>query len=129
MTLHPNRKGWLLTFWFITIAGVVVGSLLPGSEMRRLGSIVSRYDKVQHFLAYTAVVLWPNLLFEKESERRISVLAMVLLGIALEIAQLFVPGRAFEFGDMLADAAGAITGWALARAYRDSVLRRAWRSD
>jgi VanZ family protein len=119
MTVYLNRKGWLLTLWFVTIAAVVVGSLLPGSVMGRLGSIVSRYDKVQHFLAYTAVALWPNLILENESERRISALAMVLLGVALEVAQLFVPGRAFEFGDMLADAAGATIGWVLARIYRD----------
>ena len=38
----------------------------------------------------------------------------VLMGGLIEIAQYFVPGRSSEWGDLLADAGGAVTGAALA---------------
>jgi VanZ family protein len=37
---------------------------------------------------------------------------MIALGAALELAQKLVPGRSFEWGDMLANTAGVLTGMA-----------------
>src|SRR5262245_10012606 len=85
---------------------VIVLSLLPGRDMPSLG--VS--DKIEHVIAYAVLGLAGGLAFPT---RRSTILLLALLptlGIALEIAQLAVPGRSAEVADALADSIGtAIT--------------------
>jgi VanZ family protein len=44
--------------------------------------------------------------------------------VLLEFGQLFSPGRSFEIGDMLADAAGVIAGMSLGLWIRPLAARR-----
>lgn len=67
-------------------------------------------DKVAHCIAYAwlaglAAVAWSG---KSASARGWGALA---LGIGLEVAQSFVPGRFFSFLDMGANALGAGAGW------------------
>jgi VanZ family protein len=69
-------------------------------------------DKVQHIVAYLSLACLPAL---HERRRRLAYTAvgLVALGVLLEFGQLWSPGRSFEIGDMLADAAGVIAGASL----------------
>jgi hypothetical protein len=105
--------------WFLGVAVVIVGSLLPGDSaaIRALDKL-DISDKIQHFAAYMVVALLPAL-----HERRPVVVtlavALVGLGVLLEFGQVLSPGRDFEIGDMVADTAGVCVGiaagWPLRR--------------
>ena len=66
-------------------------------------------DKALHSIAYMSLAFLPAL---HERCRRFAYIApgLVALGVLLEFGQLWSPGRSFEIGDMLADAAGVIVG-------------------
>jgi VanZ family protein len=88
----------------------VTGSLLPGESAPMVAlSSFQINDKVQHILAYAALAFLPAL---HERRRLLAFIApgLVALGILLEFGQLLAPGRAFELGDMAADAVGVIAG-------------------
>ena len=89
---------------------VIVGTLLPGNSAPiKALDLLDVNDKVEHFAAYTALGLLPAL---HERRRIVGILAVALvaLGILLEFGQLLSPGRDFEIGDMVADAAGVCVG-------------------
>jgi VanZ family protein len=103
--------------WLVTTLVVIVGSLLPSNSgaMRALDRLPLS-DKAEHAVAYAMLAFLPAL---HERRRRVAQAAAgaVLLGVALEFAQLWSGWRDFELADMAADAAGVAaglaTGWAL----------------
>jgi VanZ family protein len=105
--------------WFLGVAVVIVGSLLPGDStpIAALDKL-DISDKVQHFAAYMVLAFVPAL---HERWRVVAILAAtrVGLGILLEFGQMLSPSRDFEIGDMVADAAGVCAGiaagWSLRR--------------
>jgi VanZ family protein len=95
--------------WLVFVCLVVVGSLLPGSSPPI--AFLSRFsDTLLHFLAYIALGLLPVMWSESRREAILTVLSVVALGLALECGQTFVPGRAFQFKDFLADDLGVLSG-------------------
>ncbi len=91
--------------FYILLIFLVVISLYP-----RLHTpfVPTGGDKIGHFamycvLAVPAVLGWP-------ARRRLLLLALPLLGLALEIGQIPIPGRGFEWADAVANTAGALTG-------------------
>jgi VanZ family protein len=105
----------LLALWPGMIAVVIVFSLLPGSAMPH----VPMNDTQEHFTAYFGLALIPVAALKRGRWGLVAVAAMACLGLALEILQLRVPGRAFELSDILANCAGvavgALAGWPLRR--------------
>src|SRR5262249_23684417 len=89
------------TFAAGTIA-VIVLSLLPGKDMPSLGLS----DKLEHLLAYALLGLTGGLAFPTLRAAAALLMLLPLLGIALGIGQLLVPGRSAEIADALADCAG-----------------------
>ena len=104
---RQRRLAWWL--WVAFLCLVVVGSLLPATSPAI--AFLSRIsDTLLHFLAYIALGLLPVLWAKRRQQAILSVLAVVALGLALEFAQTFVPGRAFELNDFLADDLGVLSG-------------------
>jgi VanZ family protein len=96
--------------WLVAILAVIAGSLLPGgSAPLHALSLLHVNDKAQHFLAYAALACLPLWLPVRPSAWKVG-LWMLALGVLLEILQSFVPGRACDLLDGLADAAGVIIG-------------------
>jgi VanZ family protein len=96
--------------WAALVVLVVIGSLLPAaSAPMEMIAALHINDKVQHVIAYLSLAFLPAL---HEPRRRLAYIAigLVALGVLLEFGQLWSPGRSFEIGDMLADAAGVIAG-------------------
>lgn len=99
---------WRFSAWGL-LALVVVLSLLPtGVPAGFEGG-----DKLQHLLAYMVLGFWFAVLYPRQ--RRLSLLGLILLGAALEVAQGLVPARMASPFDGLADALGVVLGIWLAR--------------
>lgn len=95
-----DRRLWAALALAAAVA-IALGSLLPGEEMPRN----LPWDKLNHFVAYGVLALltglagvaaWP------------AWLAVAAYGVAIELAQIPVPGRlGGDVADMLANALGA----------------------
>jgi VanZ family protein len=67
-------------------------------------------DKIMHFLAYLWLAALPMIGYRRTRKALILCLCMFILGIILEIGQLYVPGRDCSFGDMVANGMGVLVG-------------------
>lgn len=69
------------------------------------------WDKLNHFAAFMALAWAAWLGFRIAALRQwISLLGLVVYGAAIELLQLYVPGRSSEWLDLLADAIGIGVG-------------------
>ena len=102
------------TVWLIVGMGLVMLviylSVAPAPEVPR----VPGGDVVGHLLAYCTLMFWFMQLAANRGSRALIALALIALGIALEFAQLYVPGRTYELTDMAANATGVFLGWVVA---------------
>jgi VanZ family protein len=74
------------------------------------------WDKLNHVSAFVALAFAAWLGFAKsQRNQRLGMLALLAYGGAIELIQLFVPGRSCEWGDLLADAIGISLGVLLAK--------------
>ena len=72
-------------------------------------------DKMGHFLAYALLAAWAVWIFRDTRGHRRAALALLALGVAIEIAQgTLTSNRTMDARDALADAAGILAGWWLA---------------
>ncbi|MBD3895363.1 VanZ family protein [Halomonas sp. ML-15] len=97
---HERRRLWLVLALLAALL-IVVGSLTPGSEMpQRLP-----WDKFNHFVGYGGLATLVSL----AGMRELRAFALVVaFGIAIEYAQIPVPGRSGGDGwDILANTLGA----------------------
>jgi VanZ family protein len=104
---------WWACDWAITLA-VVVSSLLPADDLQRLAPDFN--DKLMHFSSYFLMAMW---FAGSLDPRRYGALLVSLctLGALVEGAQYAMGlGREADWKDMLANALGALSALALARA-------------
>lgn len=94
--------GWLL------VAGVVVGSLMPGTAMPE----VSINDKVQHAAAYGLLMVWFGGLYRREFYPLIGAM-LLALGLVLDVLQSFTDTRFLDWYDVGADLVGIAVGFAI----------------
>jgi VanZ family protein len=116
---EPNNRTLLLVLWAALICCVVIGSLAPAASplMVAIGRF-HIWDKLQHFGAYLALSFLPVIGFRDKRRGIIAGLSMFVLGTLLEGGQHFSPGRAVEFGDVLANGAGVSCGTLLGLSIR-----------
>lgn len=102
------RLPWLWTgLWLLLVAAVVVLSL--GSPPS--GPDVSASDKWQHLTAYGVLALGAVQLFRPGRALAAAALALVLLGVGLEVAQgTLTQNRMMDWRDAVANAAGVGLG-------------------
>lgn len=93
---------WELICFAGGIAAIAIGCLLPKAWMPPMPN-----DKLMHFLAYGAMA-WLATRIAHDNGRLAAALLVGLLvaGWAIEVLQNQVPGRAFCWRDMAANAAG-----------------------
>jgi VanZ family protein len=100
-----------MLLWSALLCCVVIGSLLPAASPVMVG--IGRLhvsDKLLHFGAYLALSALPVLGIRDRRTGTLAGLSMFLLGLLLEAAQHYSPGRAVEFGDVIANGAGVSCG-------------------
>lgn len=98
---------WLYALWGLSFAVVVYLSLRPEPE---LPGILWNADKAGHFLAYFWLAVLPALMARKPMRLLPLWLALIVLGVILEVSQLHISGRMFSLGDLIANTAGVLVG-------------------
>lgn len=116
----PLRYPWL--WWalgWIMVAGISVGSLIPGEYVPTF----SLSDKILHAGAYALLMLWFGGLYRRERHWQVA-LFVLSLGIVLDVAQSGTATRHFDPADLVANASGILAAFVLLRLGFDSWCRR-----
>jgi VanZ family protein len=112
------RKSWLVVGW-LWIAFVFYLSLMPHppKPMAFEGA-----DKLEHFIAYSWLMLWFCQVYLERRIRFRLFVALVAMGVTIEYLQGMGGYRMFEYADMLANTAGVLIGWGLAQTGLGKIL-------
>jgi VanZ family protein len=113
MNYLKNIPKWIIqAVWLFSIVLIACLSLAPRIEIPYQ---FSGADKLAHCLTYAWLAILP--FFGSASMRAALTQAflMVPLGIALELAQRYIPGRDFSVADMIANSVGVALGIIIAR--------------
>src|SRR4051812_21956477 len=117
--LNPSRQKLLLRLvWLLWLIAVIVGSLLPGNTtaMRAINELHVN-DKVQHYVGYALLGFLPAL-HERRRTLTLLLLFSAVMGVLLEVGQLYSPERSLDVFDMVADFMGIVSGSLLGVALR-----------
>lgn len=106
-----TRALWFTAGW-LQVLGITVLCLWPLRELP--GPDLPWTDKLYHGAAFALLMWWFAVALPRVRWPRTG-LSLVALGVAIEIAQGFVPLRAPSFADVLADTLGVLAGALLAR--------------
>jgi len=105
----------------LTIVSVVyLIILLIGAFAANLGSTpdsVPGFDKGLHFIGFFILTLLLIFTFKNYTGKRVylkSLVIAIIVGIIIEVAQLFIPARTFSWYDLAADLGGIFLGMVLA---------------
>ena len=111
---------WLGLWYFGWLLCVVLSLIHPPS----LGVDVPDGDKIGHFLAYALLSAWSVWIFASRRSHAVAAIALVLLGIAMELAQgAFTDDRMMDVRDAWADAIGVAIGQLFAFGRARSLLQ------
>ena len=103
------RRAFLVAFACVFLAVAVYLFLTPREV--RLVALVG--DKVAHLGAFGLMMLLCSVVVTSKSATAWCALALISLGILIELLQSMTGYRDLEADDMLADAAGVLAAWAL----------------
>lgn len=104
----PFRLTCLTIGWLLVLT-VTVLSLIPVEADLSEGR-----DKWSHWLAYGSLMLWFSMLHTQFALRVRLALALVIMGVVIEFLQGQTGYRSFDVHDMVANALGVLSGWAVA---------------
>ena len=96
----------LIAAWSALALAVVAGCLVPADRLPdRLPN-----DKLLHLASYALLALPVAAVASTWEQAATGAVILLVTGLAVEIAQHFVPGRSFCVRDLLANAAGVAIG-------------------
>ena len=96
----------LIAAWSALALAVVAGCLVPADRLPdRLPN-----DKLLHLFSYAVLALPVATVASTWEQAATGAVILLVTGLAVEIAQHFVPGRSFCVRDLLANAAGVAIG-------------------
>jgi VanZ family protein len=99
---------WAALGWLFVIS-VATGSLLPAPVV---DDLMDDNDKLMHASAYLMLMVWFGGLYPRRKHLRIAV-ALLGLGIALDLLQGLTSTRSLDVYDMVANSLGLGVGFAL----------------
>jgi len=104
-TTRTYRKYWKTVFWILLFSLLFLTlTPTPPNPIK-----FTHIDKIYHFIGFSAFSFVFRFSFIKKSTLFI-LFYSILLGVAVEVAQLFVPNRGFSLMDMIADGIGSVVG-------------------
>ena len=99
----------IMIAWLVVVAAVAVASLLPAAAPPGAWG----FDKFVHFAVFLALATVPAAVLPR-LPRTLALLwaggFLLAVGLGIETAQTFVPGRVGSVADLLADALGVLAG-------------------
>lgn len=98
------KKYKLSIIWALIM--LLATTMKPGDDMPKIE--IPYMDKIVHFGIFG--VLGFLITYEQRRAQLITLILCALYGAMIEVIQLFLPWRSFEWADMLADTLGAIAG-------------------
>ena len=104
------RSLWLLTGWLGVVAAFVF-SLSPATAH---APFIPHSDKLTHLASYATLMFWWAQLYIPPRQRLALAIALIFLGIGIELLQGFTPDRQAEVLDALANSSGILLGWLIA---------------
>lgn len=112
--MRGTISGWTALGWAIAYVALGLIEDLPGGET--LG-LAGWFDGVAHLgataLLAALIMVWREAV-EAAENRAVALWwawgGSVAVGVGIELLQTRVPGRAFEWGDVVADVVGAVLG-------------------
>jgi VanZ family protein len=108
-----RRPRLWLALWGLLVAGVIVGSLLPGDELP--APPFAGFDKLEHAFGYGVLSAYGVMLFARRRTQAWAAVGLVVLGMAIEIAQArWTSSRSGDPTDVLADLVGVLAGLSIA---------------
>ncbi len=109
MSLRPfaHPRLWCGLF-FVLLIGVIVGSLLPVSELPDVD--LRHNDKLLHFTAYFVLMAFAVQLRDASSDWSRAAFGLLLLGIVIEYLQHRSGLRRADIRDVYANAGGIVAG-------------------
>lgn len=110
-----------LVLWTISIVGLIAASIIPSLSPPSAHHL----DLVIHFGVYVVLAALPAALLERL--RVVIALGVLLAGVGLviEMAQSYVPGRSSSELDLIANCLGILLGLAVGRLLRRYIGLRA----
>ncbi len=102
-------RKFLLATWGLCLGGILVVSLIP------LAPLPANTDKPLHALAFAGVSALTFLAFGRGKSLVIALGVVVVVGLASEAGQMWVPGRYASLLDLLANMVGIVLGIPLGR--------------
>ncbi len=100
-------KLWSVLGWLL-VAGVVVGSLIPGQVLQA----VDVDDKTMHAGAYLVLMVW-FAGFYRRAFYPVIAFVLLSLGLGLDFLQAFTETRSFDWVDIAANSVGVGAGLVL----------------
>ena len=82
------------------------------------------HDKLMHTFVYACLMGWFAQIYRHDLTRLVLAIALIALGIGVEVAQGATEYRQLEFLDMIANTSGVVLAWALAYTWVGNVLSR-----
>ena len=95
-----------LVLWLIAIIGVGMGSFLPSLAPPAIHHI----DLYVHFAAYALLAGLPLFITQSLKWRSISIILIIAIGLGVEWAQSYIPGRTGSLDDAVANLIGISLG-------------------
>ena len=96
----------LIAAWAAFALAVVAGCLVPADRLpSRLSS-----DKLLYLFSYALLALPVATVASTWEQAAAGAVILLVTGLAVEIAQHFVPGRSFCVRDLIANATGVLVG-------------------
>ena len=103
-----SRPRLWLGIWLFGWALCIVLSLVSPLQV---GVSIDNSDKIGHFLAYVTLSAWAVMIFERRKHWAWAALALVLLGITMELAQgALTDNRLMDPLDAVANGLGVLAG-------------------
>lgn len=110
----------LQTIFIAYVLFVIVLSLVP---LPSTGTAVYQ-DKIAHFLMYGIMGFLAYISVPSEGRRKYLLVFIVLLGAALELIQVYIPGRSASYIDLVANTGGVVFVIFLSWIYSRFIVRR-----
>jgi VanZ family protein len=101
------------------VLAIIIGSVTPGKQLPDN----LPWDKALHFIGYFGL----GFLARMGSDKRpawLLIITCIIFSLLIEVAQMFIPNRGFEWPDLLANSLGVFTGVFIAIPIKSFLKRR-----